>query len=312
MKKALSALALILFSFIYAQELGKELSVSKNWISVVNLDGNELKLSNGSITNNQNRSSRNLTLDFYLSQNPYDASNPDLLGILIAKNPVNSIRRNASISGISLQNKITQIPQDGTYYQILVLSEVNGDIKDITQLRSQIIVEKGKLKPKKEEVNKTIQETKQIVYPDKKTETNFSGVTDITKPTKLIIRDDRSITLESEWKIEIDFKNFMTKIIGGDIANNKSSKTGKIILDVYLTKDQQTKFTENFQGLHIAKAPLDPIEGSKRLRGASIKTNLRAIPPQGTHYLLLTVSEINKSGESVVISSKTFKNPITF
>lgn len=307
MKKALSAVALILISFIYAQELGKEVSISKNWISVVNLEGNELKLSNGSITNHSGKSTKKFSLDFYLSRNPYDPSNPDLPGALIAKNPIKSLRKNSSISGISLQNKVKQIPQDGTYYQILVLSEVNGEIKDIVQLHNQIVVERGKMKPTKE-----VEETAQIINKNKKSETNMAGVTDITKPAKLTIREDKSITLEKEWKIEIDFKNFITKIIGGDIANNRSEKTSKIILDVYLTKDEQTKFSSNFQGLHIATAPMDPVEGSKRLTGVSAKTNLRVIPPQGTYYLLLTISEIDKSGNPVVISSRTFKNPITF
>ncbi|SMC60018.1 hypothetical protein [Moheibacter sediminis] len=307
MKKALSALALILLSFINAQELGKEVSVSKNWMSVVNLDGNELRLSNGSVSNHLNKSTKKLSLDFYLSQNPYDVSNPDSYGILIAKNPVNSLNRNASISGISLQNRIKQVPEDGIYYQILVLTDVNGGVKDLTQLRSQIIIKNGKLQPKKEVDNTEINKT-----PNNTSRTDMSGVTDLSKPTKLTIKSDNSISLENEWKIEIDFKNFMVKIIGGDMANNKSENTGKIVLDVFLTKDNQTVFSSNFEGIQIAMVPLDPIENAKKLIGASIKTNLRAIPPSGTYYLLLTVSELDDSGNQIVVNSKTFKNPITF
>lgn len=308
MKKALSAVALILLSFINAQELGKEISVSKNWISVINLDGNELKLSNGSISNQLNKSTRKLSLDFYLSENPYDASNPDSFGILIAKNPINSLNRNATISGISLQNKIKQVPNDGTYYQILVLTEVNGNVKDITQLRSQILIKNGKLQFKIESEKSEINNNK----TPNTSKTDMSGVTDINKPTKLSVKMDNNITLQNEWKIEIDFKNFMVKIIGGDIANNTSKNTGNIVLDVFLTKDNQTEFTGNFQGIHIAKAPLDSIENSKKLLGASIKTNLRAVPPSGTYYLLLTVSKLDASGNQTVVNSKTFKNPITF
>lgn len=314
MKKALSALALILFSFIYAQDLGKEISVSKNWITVINLDGNELRLSNGSISNHQNKSTRKLSLDFYLSKNPYDNANPDDLGVLVAKNPINSLNRNSSISGISLVNSIKQIPEDGVYYQILVLNEGNGNVRDIAQLRSQIVIENGKLSPKKDDKNTDVSVADNSTTEPKRTpQADMSGVTDITTPTKLTIRPDNSISLEKEWKIEIDFKEFMVNIIGGDIANNKMEDANGVILDVFLTKDNQTTFTSNFEGIHISKAPLQQtLAKAKRMTGAKIKTNLRAIPPSGTYYLLLTISETDKDGNQVVINSRTFQNPITF
>lgn len=317
MKKALSALALILFSIIYAQELGKEVSLSKNWITVINLNDNELRLSNGSITNNLNKSTRKLSLDYYLSKTPFDASNPEIMGFfMVSKNPISSINRNASISGISLKNKMKQTPEDGLYYQILVLTEINGDVKDIVQLRNQITIEDGSLQSSKEapKDNTVITDNTQTTETSERvSQTDMSGVTDITKPTKLTIRPDNSISLEKEWKIEIDFKNFMVNILGGDIANNKLEDAKGIILDVFLTKDDQTTFTSNFEGIHISKAPLQQtLVKAKRMTGAKIKTNLRAIPPSGTYYLLLTISEMDKDGNQVVINSRTFQNPITF
>lgn len=317
MKKALSALALILFSFIYAQELGKDVSLSKNWITAINLNDNELRLSNGSITNNLNKSTRRLSLDYYLSQTPLDASNPEITGFfMVSKNPIKAIGRNSSISGISLQNKMKQTPEDGIYYQILVLTETNGNIKDIVQLRNQVTIANGSLQSD----NATPKDNTAVVEgnsaketSERASQTDMSGVTDMSQPTKLTIRPDNSISLEKEWKIEIDFKNFMVNIIGGDIANNKLEDANGIILDVYLTKDDQTTFTSNFEGIHISKAPLQQTLGkAKRMTGAKIKTNLRAVPPSGTYYLLLTISEADASGNQVVLNSRTFQNPITF
>lgn len=304
MKKALSIIMFTLFSIIYAQELGKEVSVTKNWISVIDTYNNELKLSNGSISNRTNKATKDLSLDFYLSENPVDFSNLGVYGTLITKNPINSINRNSSISGITLQNTIKKLPADGTYYQILVLTEKNGDIKDIVQLSSKVFIENGKLITKNEKIAP-------VEKTNNPSRTDMSGVTDITKPIKLKVVTDNKIILDKEWKINIDYKEFMVQLTGGKIRNNSSEKTNNLIIDVYLVKNNMSSINANFDGIHIGKIPLESMEGKETISKAVLKTNLRAIPPQGTYYIMLTVSETDNAGNAVVRSTKLFKNAIT-
>ncbi len=301
MKKALSAFVFVLFSLIHAQELGKEVSISKNWITSIN--NNNLSLSNGRIINHTDKSTNRLNLDYYLSSTKYNSSEPGINGILLAQSPINPINKNASISGVSIQNKIDILPQDGTYYQILSLSEYNGSIKDIVGLPRQIVIENGNLQFKKDDDIFSRQSIKQI--------NQTMALTDLEKPIKLNVKSDNSILLEKEWKINIDYKEFMVMLIGGDIVNNTSENSNKLILDVYLAKENLYELKSNFEGVHIAKAPIDGVANSKRLSNASIKTNLRAIPPQGTYYLLLTLSELDESGNPIIKDTKSFKNAIT-
>src|SRR5690606_21199433 len=184
---------------------------------------------------------KSLSLDLYFSESALDPENLKLEGVLVAKNPINSIKRNSSLSGISLQNSIKNNIPNGAYYQILALTDRDGNLLDLLQLRGGIRVQEGEIQAYTPPV-------------EKKSSADMSGVTDLNKPVKLAVSNDNSITLEKNWNLDIDYKNFMINLTGGDIANNKTEQTGNIILDVFLTKDNQTSLTSNFDGMQIATA----------------------------------------------------------
>src|SRR5690606_25601835 len=123
-----------------------------------------------------------------------------------------------------------------------------------------------------------------LVLPPSKPETNFEGVTDPNKPIELVVQNDNSLVLDGEWKVEIDFKNFMVSILGGNIINNTANDVKKFKIDVYLTNEKISSISQNFDGLQIASVPFEQvIPGNSKAIDTSIKTNLRAIPSARPH-----------------------------
>lgn len=310
MKNALFVIGLFCIPFLtFAQEtktisfeqadLAKsDFKISKNWTSTI--QDKSLTISNGNISNKSNGNSGKLKLEYYLFNSPLNFSSNSINGFLIAETPIRSINRNASSVGVIIKNTVRDLPPQGIYYPVLALSNSNGQILDLIQLSDLIVIENESMAKKQTEIPKKENESK----------TDMSAVTDLNKPIKLNVDLDNSISLEKEWKINIDFKNFMINLNGGDIANNTATDSKKLILDVYLSKGEPA-FTSDFQGIHIAKAPLNPIKKSKRTVGTSIKTNLRAIPPQGTYHIIMTLSEVDDSGKAIVKNTKSFQNAVT-
>lgn len=314
MKKALSAVALILFTLISAQELKtisfnvdninkSQIKISKNWTSAI--QNKTLTISNGSVTNQTTSSSGRLKIEYYLSPGVLDLSSQKFEGFLIADTPLRSIDRNTSSVGVIIKNTVNNLPPEGSYNPVLVLTNNSGNILDIIQLNGSIIIENGVISKEK------IDQPSETKIDEKESKADKSGITDLNTPIKLNVNLDNSISLEKEWKINIDFKNFMVDLKGGDIANNTTQDSKNLIIDVYLSKGEAATLTSNFEGIHIAKAPLNPILKSKRAVGASIKTNLRAIPPQGTYHIIMTLSEVDDSGKAVVKNTKSFQNAVT-
>src|SRR5690606_19429677 len=136
-----------------------------------------------------------------------------------AKNPLKPIKGNNSISGISISNSMVNLPADGTYYQILILTDQSGTIKDAHNLNKQIVIESGKINFKEEEKKEALPQTVKSL-DDVREINKTDALTDLNKPIKINALLDESLTLEKEWKINIDFANFMVNLTGGDIANN--------------------------------------------------------------------------------------------
>lgn len=283
-------------SFTFDKNNKSEFKISTNWNS--SIQNKSLTISNGSISNKSNGNSGRLKLEYYLFASPLDNSTYNFEGFLIAETPIRSIDKNASSVGIIIKNSVQNLPPDGAYYPVLSLTNSNGKVLDLIQLNDIIIIENENMAKKV------------IKAEDKKAD--MSGLTDLNKPIKLNVNLDSSISLENEWKINIDFKNFMVDLKGGDIANNTTKDTKNLVVDVYLSKGEAATLTSNFEGIHIAKAPLEnPIEKSKKATGVTIKTNLRAIPPQGTYHIIMTLSEVDDSGKAVVKNTKSFQNAVT-
>lgn len=325
MKKALFVIGLFLSVFVTAQELRTvsfdrdqlnktEIKLSATWNSdIVN---KSLSIYNGNISNRSNGSTGGLRLEYYLAPGKVNLSENQLTGYFIAQTPINNINRNTSAIGVSIRNTVTNLPPDGNYYPVLVLTNSNGRILDIFQMDGIIEIRNNSMHQSNIVQAEPIEDKIESVpvpvkTEEKRTATNMSAVTDINKPVKLNVRIDKNIVFEKDWKLEIDYKEFMVSLAGGDIANNTNANTGKLIVDVYFTKDRQADFSSNFNGILVASAPVDPVGGQMKLSSVSIRTNLRAVPPQGVYYMVMTLSEVEDSGKTVLKSFRPFKNPVT-
>lgn len=306
MKKALSIVMLFVGIILFSQEL-KSLTFSKDEIStnkvslsnswMVSINTKSINISQGRISNANNFDTRNLSLSLYLSQDELNISSEKFSGYLLSEIPIKSIARNSSYVGINIESPTNYLPSDGKYYQVLVLKDDRGTIKDIYQLPVEVKVEGKQLS---------------IFFEEPKIEIPVEPQQVITEPIKVKMSNKGDIVLDKEWKVTLDFKNWTAIMNGGEIHNKRNSSTGKLIVDIYLVKDKMTEgITGDFIGFNIASAPVrESMNAGTRSRNVDIKTNITTIVPQGEYYILMTLSE-EVDGVKTIVSTKHFENVIT-
>lgn len=329
MKKALFAFSLFLSFLAAAQEIRtisfneeqlkkSEITLSTTWTS--DIINKSLSIYNGNISNRANGNTGGLKLEYYLAPEEINLSKNQFTAYFIAQTPINNINSNTSMVGVAIRTSVQNLPPDGIYYPVLILTSANGRILDIYQMDGIVEIENNamhKLNIVQADVpaapiTPVEQNIPQIVNTKEiSTTTNMAGVTDINKPVKVTVRLDKHVVFENEWKIEIDYKNFMVNLTGGDIANNTNQDSENLIVDVYFTTQKEMDFSNNFDGILIASSPVDPVGKQMKLRKVSIKTNLRAIPPQGTYYIVIALSEMDEAGKPAIKSFRTYDNPQT-
>lgn len=305
-------LAIIVFSIAYigyAQEKVKvnyskdqiqnsQVVLSEHW----NLDivDNNLRLFNGSIKNNSNKTLRKLELDMYLiDDSKIDASS--FTGIHMGNLTFNVLRSKSQIAGLNIVSETKQdFNLSGNYKPIVVVSDKDGKILDIQYVELSVFYSQGKprvQRPEKElAANNTIKNL---------------GITDLNK-MKLV--EDNSVVLDGEWKIEIDFKNFLVKMKGGDIANKVDQAQEDVAFEVFLTDQKLNKITEDFNGVKIASSKLGkPIDKKTTFFDTEITTNIIQIPQPGSYYIMVTIltPDTENDGDWVVRSKRTFPNSVS-
>lgn len=305
-------LAIIVFSIAYlgyAQEKVKvnyskdqiqnsQVVLSEHW----NLDivDNNIRLFNGSIKNNSNKTLRKLELDMYLiDDSKTDASS--FTGIHMGNLTFNVLRSKSQIAGLNIVSETKQdFNLSGNYKPIVVVSDKDGKILDIQYVELSIFYSQGKprvQRPEKElAANNTIKNL---------------GITDLNK-MKLV--EDNSVVLDGEWKIEIDFKNFLVKMKGGDIANKVDQAQEDVAFEVFLTDQKLNKITEDFNGVKIASSKLGkPIDKKTTFFDTEITTNIIQIPQPGSYYIMVTIltPDTENDGDWVVRSKRTFPNSVS-
>src|SRR5690625_7174341 len=113
--------------------------------------------------------------------------------------------------------------------------------------------------------------------------------------------EDNSVVLDGEWKIEIDFKNFLVKMTGGDIANKVDQPQEDVAFEVFLTDQKLNKISEDFNGVKIASSKLGkPIDKKTTFFDREITTHITQIPQPGTHYIMVTILTPDTDRKSVV------------
>lgn len=315
MKKTLisTILSFCLTGLLFAQELKtvnfsdvelnqSQLSLSENWKTVI--DKSNITIVNGSIKNESSKNQRNLRLDLYLLPQGNNISNNTFTAYHLTNVGFPNIRKNSRLAGINIKGELVETPPNGIYDPILVLSN-QGKIVSIQRVGNSI------------EQNNGV-----FAYYSKPTQTPSNKATgkgpiskeDFLNPlVKIEVVDDNSVSIDKEWKIDIDFKNFLVKLNGGDIANNTAYNFDDIVVNVFLTKENQNKLSQDFSGLLIASANLDKtIEKHTRFVDADITTNLQQIPQSGTYYILMTLSVKDEKGNLQVRSKRAFPNSVTF
>lgn len=304
-------IALIIICITNAQEKQKvnfspseiknsNIILSDHWS--LDIEDNNLRLFNGSIKNNSNKTYKKLNLHLYLiDENKTDSQS--FTGIDMGKLTFNALKSNSQITGINI---LTESKQDfqinGEYKPIVVVSDKKSKILAIQDVSLSIVYKDGK-----------------PLIPEKKLDTSKSestvknlGVTDLNK-IKLV--EDNSVVLTGEWKVEIDFKNFLVKLKGGDIANHVDLDQEDVAFEIFLTDEKIQKITNDFNGVKIASSKLGkPLDKKTTFFNTEITSNIIQIPQPGTYYILVTIMtpDTKNDGEWVVRSKRTFPNSVSF
>lgn len=321
MKKfILIAIMVVINGFSYSQQTisisqsdlnSSTLKLSKDWI--LEIQKQDILIKNGRISNLSSSSSGSMKLELYFGLSPFDSDSDKINGYPVSSFAVNSTNGNSSLTGITIQFTDKNLPPDGMYYPVLLLTQA-GKVKDAVQIRYQVNVSDSNVlilqKEEKQNTIVSVSPSAEVIH-EKPNATNTSGFTNPSEPVKMVIKNDNSAVLENDWKLEIDYKKFEVLLTGGNIANNSNKDIQHLKIDVFLTKEKQTDISNSFNGLLIASAPFDkPLESWSKFVNTSIKTNLRAIPSANDRYILMTVSEIGSDGKVYLKSYRAFDNPI--
>ena len=308
MKKQLLAVAFVLFiaNALFAQELKSinysttemnesKLLLSENWGAYI--ENNAVMIYNGNIKNESSNNAKNLNVELYLTPKEANQTAGVIEGYPIAKVPFKTISKNSSLVGVNIKSDMATVPPSGMYNPVLVLTDKNGKVLHYQNVRNTIESKDGNLA---------------VYNAPVKAEGAVAKTPDLYPKVKMDIIEDNSVVLEKEWQVEVDFKNFLVKVIGGDISNKTDQDLNNLILDVFLTKESQTKIDSNFDAVHIASAELEKIEKFKKFVDTTVTTNLTTIPQNGTYHILLTLSVKDDKGNPVVRTKRAFLDTISF
>lgn len=306
MKKSLTILTILLALFLRAQNFttlqfnekdlkSEDISLSKSWR--VTLENNTIKLTQGRISNFSNADTRSLYLSNYISEEAFDTDKGSYTGILLSQVSIKPIAKNSSIIDVNIESSLNYTPKDGNYYQILVLSDVSGNVLDILQLPDLVVT------------NNILQLSINIKNDE---ETDSSNTNDF-KPIRLIVAENSQLSLNGDWTIKISPYEWSVKLLGGSIENSSATPSGKLFLDVYLVNGsiQETEPLKEFNGYYISSIPVfETIKENSKLTGVSVNSNLRTIVPQGQYQIVLALSE-EVDNNKVIVATRKFDNLIT-
>lgn len=297
---------LVTFNFNEKDIESKENSLSNGWN--LSLEGSNLHLSQGKISNSTNQKTNELYLSYCISEEPVELSKGKFTGILMNKIPIKPIAKNSSIVGVNIQSNLNFMPKDGNYYQTLILSDAKGHVKDILQL-ANIIIENNVIS-----LNVPTEIEKEISI--EAVNTGYS----VAETIKLDIAENSAISLNEDWQVEVLFQEWLVKVIGGNIENSSNSPAGKLYLDIYLINNNleneieiinPSGSFEGYEGYHLVTIPvLETLAANSRVVGINISKNLNVIVPQGEYYISLTLSE-EKNNKKTVVAIRIFDNLVT-
>ena len=269
------------------------LNLSDNWVTQIK--DNSVLIYNGRIDNNSANTVKDLKLSLYLFGENADISTENVEGYLVSSVPLKKIEQTSNLVGVNIKSAVKNLPPDGKYKSVLILTDKRDEVVAYKVTKSLVEAKNGEIAVYREQV-----EVPTMKKPD------------LEPRVQIDLKEDNAIALEKDWKVDIDFKNFLVNIEGGDIANNTAETFDNIVLDVYLTTENQSKITQSFNGLLIASADLNKIDANKRLIDTAVKTNMRAIPQSGTYHILVTLSSKDANGKTVVRNKRAFYNTISF
>lgn len=298
-----TSLLLSLTALTYSQELktvqidntkiaSNSFSLSDNWVT--HIENNSVLIYNGRIENNSSDDVKNLSLSYYLLDQDANPESGQFNGYLVSSIPLSKIAKNSNMVGVNIRKSIDEVPPVGKYKSLLMLTDKRDNVLAYKVTKSIVESTDGTLTIFKEQPQSST-----VKAPN------------LHPKVMIDLKEDNAIAFEKDWKVDIDFKNFMVNINGGDITNNTSTDFENVILDVYLTKEDQTTITKTFDGVHIASANINKIDANKKFVDTVVKTNMFTIPESGTYHILLTVSSNDANGKAVR-NKRAFTSTIKF
>ncbi|MFV0304442.1 MAG: hypothetical protein ACK5IC_03040 [Moheibacter sp.] len=275
--------------------------LSSNWIPKIE-NYTILRLSNGRINNqSSNKTYKNLNLSVILISSDSIFTKKSIDGYRVSSIDIKKLKKSSNLVGLNIVDQIDDLPPSGKYQPMIVISRNNGTILDYQLLDETLEVRNNQI---------TIIEYTEEESGQEKSST--IEIPEIYHTEKLNLLNDNACSLEREWKVEIDFKNFMVNAIGGDISNNTSNDFRDVVLNIYLTNGETTSSINNFNGLLISSAKIQNLKAEQRFVNVKVKTNLLNIPKNDTYTILMVLSTMDESGNLVVRSRRSFPNTITF
>lgn len=275
--------------------------LSSNWIPKIE-NYTILRLSNGRINNqSSNKTYKNLNLSVILISSDSIFTKKSIDGYRVSSIDIKKLKKSSNLVGLNIVDQIDDLPPSGKYQPLIVISRNNGTILDYQLLDETLEVRNNQI---------TIIEYTEEESGQEKSST--IEIPEIYHTEKLNLLNDNACSLEREWKVEIDFKNFMVNAIGGDISNNTSNDFRDVVLNIYLTNGETTSSINNFNGLLISSAKIQNLKAEQRFVNVKVKTNLLNIPKNDTYTILMVLSTMDESGNLVVRSRRSFPNTITF
>lgn len=289
------------FNYSKSEVESSQVLLSDQWKATVN--ENVISIFNGNIQNNSDKSLSSLKLELLLSPLETTKKTGILTGYFLNEAQFKNIRKNTTFAGVNVKNGLDiTLPPSGEYLPILILTDKKGKVHDFKILEESKIVSKNGVL---------------TLASDQEAETHASATIppikdEATFVEKITLNEDNSIVLGKDWKIDIDFKNFMVNLSGGEISNLKANNIKNTQIDVFLTNEDQSVISGDFSGIKIASANLNKnLEGFSKMTDTQISTNLLQIPPQGTYYILLTLSTIDDEGNWSVRNKRIFTDTIS-
>lgn len=119
----------------FTEQLSDSIKMEKDWKVEINFPTTMVSIKGGDILNTTQRDLQNVTLKVYISKSELEENTTSFEGLVIAEADLKELKSSSKMTGLNIMTDLLSIPQGGTYYMFLTLSEKNENEKDIIRAK---------------------------------------------------------------------------------------------------------------------------------------------------------------------------------